>query len=120
MYIGNSAFTYADANHIQMVRANASGEKSAEFSFTTDDKKRALPVLPIQIAPDFSYAEVMGEGLFSSHNITHSALVYTQNRTSGHDYDANFTYNEGGYPVSCVKVFAEGSVEKITYVYATK
>ncbi|RDV14468.1 hypothetical protein DXT99_13765 [Pontibacter diazotrophicus] len=121
VYSASRHYTYMDGNQISIKTILASGEESRSHTIATDDKKRPLPVLPIQIAADFSYAEVFGEGIFTRNNVVSSAIRDAAgNRITGGDYDAHYTYNEAGYPLTCVKLFDHGSMEKITYVYTSK
>lgn len=120
-FIGSTAYSYADTNKINIKRTTASGEIDREYAIVTDDKKRELPVLPHQIAPEFYAAEVFAERIFTRHNIVSNEVVdKATNRRNGVSYQTVYTYNEGGYPATCVKSFEQGSVENITYTYIIK
>jgi hypothetical protein len=120
-FVGSTVYSYFDGNKISIKRTSVSGENNREHALVTDDKKRELPVLPHQIAPDFFAAELFAESILTRHNIiSNEVMDVATNRKNGVSYQAVYTYNEGGYPATCMKLFDQGSVEKVSYIYTSK
>ena len=119
--IGTFAYTYTGSNGIKIKKMNSSGTVNQEHTIITDAHNRELPYLPHQITMEFFAAEVFAEPLLTRHNIISNELMNViQGNKLGVSYTAAYTYNEGGYPVSAVKTFQEGSVEKVAYKYTSK
>lgn len=120
-YRGNTLISYEGDNRINIKSTSAVSEEGREQTIITDNQKRELPPLPHQITAEFGAAEIFAEPYITSHNI---ASIETLNKKSdkiySDGYQATRTYNEGGYPETCIKMHDEGSVEKITYVYTSK
>lgn len=117
-------FSYPGANQIK-IAIYVGNERTSEYTLLTDNKKRNLPALPHQISFEFFSEELMTEGLISQHNIV-SLEQLNFNRTtgasnkSGTSYQTEFTYNDSGYPLTGMRTFHEGSVQKVTYTYSTR
>ena len=119
--VGSIAYAYIGKNRINVKRINSSGTDNKEYTILTDSNKRELPFLPHQVTMDFFYAEVFAEPLITQHNIiSNEVMDVIQSKKMGVSYTSTYTYNTGGYPVSAVKTFEEGSVEKVTYSYLVK
>lgn len=119
-YRGNTLITYEGENQIHITRATVSGEVR-EYTIVTDGHKRELPALPHQITAEFGAAEIFAEPYITSQNIASIHVLDKEtNRQNGASYQALRTYNDGGLPETCEKLFHHGSVEKITYVYSVK
>lgn len=118
--------TYVNENLIKIINVNTVSGATRNYTLITDDKKRELPVLPHQIAAGFFAAELFSESIITKNNILSNELIHTNsndasiNNKAGVSYQSEYTYNDGGYPTSCIKTFHEGSIEKITYTYAVK
>ncbi|MCP2044293.1 hypothetical protein [Pontibacter sp. HSC-36F09] len=117
-------FSYPGANQIK-IAIQVGNEKTSEYTLLTDDKKRNLPALPHQISSEFFSEELMSEGIITQHNIiSYEQLVFNKmtgtGNITGPSYQTEFTYNDGGYPSTCVRTFQEGSIQKVTYTYAVK
>ncbi|WP_299986664.1 hypothetical protein [uncultured Pontibacter sp.] len=121
---GYRLFSYPSSNQVK-ISIYTGTRKTTEYTLLTDNKKRNLPVLPHQISSDFFSEELMSERLITENNIlsfeqlTFNSTTNTSKK-SGNSYLTEFTYNEGGYPATCVRTFHEGSVQKVTYTYSVK
>ncbi|MBF8963784.1 hypothetical protein I0P70_11030 [Pontibacter sp. FD36] len=117
--------TYVNENQIKVTVNTVTGA-TRNYTLITDSKKRELPVLAHQISAGFFAAELMSESLITKNNILSNELIHTNindasvNNKAGVSYQSEYTYNDGGYPTSCIKVFHEGSIENITYTYSVK
>ncbi|WP_143731992.1 hypothetical protein [Pontibacter lucknowensis] len=121
----NMLVTYINENQIKVTGTSAL-DQIRNYTIITDAKKRELPILPHQIASSFFAAEIHSESIITKNNILSNELIYTNRNDAsvknkaGVSYASEYTYNDGGYPISCIKTFHEGSIEKITNTYSVK
>lgn len=114
-------YTYTAGNHITVNYYSPTGILVRKQDAVTDDKKLPAYVLPLNSIPIFFFSEVFGEGIMTDHNITALTMLNGVEQTLyGGSYQAEYTYNKAGYPVTCVKKYEAGSVEKIEYIYKIK
>ncbi|GAA4443343.1 hypothetical protein GCM10023188_43940 [Pontibacter saemangeumensis] len=119
-YVGNTVITYSSGNQIHIARASVAGE-AKEYTIVTDSNKRDLPALPHQITAEFGAAEIFAEPYITSNNIASIEILDKEtNRKEGASYQAVRTYNEGGLPETCVRLFEHGSIENISYTYSAE
>lgn len=120
-YKGNTLISYESGNRINIKTIPLATGVAKEYSLITDNQNRELPPLPHQITAEFGAVEIFAEPYITSNNII--SFAYLNEATNQYDkykYQAAYTYNEGGYPETCIKTHTSGAVEKVTYVYTTK
>ncbi|SFH13889.1 hypothetical protein [Pontibacter chinhatensis] len=120
-YRGNTLISYEGDNRIKIERTSVASGEIREYTIVTDNQKRELPPLPHQITAEFAAAEIFAEPYITNHNIASMDVVNkTPSNVLDISYQATRTYNQAGYPETCIMTFNHGSVEKITYVYTSK
>lgn len=119
--VSTHQYTYAANNTVKIKKINSSGTENKEYSITTDTFKGSLPFLQHQISMEFYTYEVVPEPLLTPHNILSNEVKdVILNQRTGESYTSTFIYNEGGYPITAVRTFEDGSIENIQYIYTSR
>ncbi len=108
-------YTYTNGQVTFMHGELPTGGTYNNYTFVYDDKKVPLQGIYQLSVPTLIMQEIPRQILADHNLVAHSKTENYQG--NNYSFEATYQYNDAGYPVSSIRLWHEGSIERINFTY---